>query len=366
MSEFHGDGARRDDLVLAVDGGGAKTDLALLDSSGTLLAHARGGRSQVYYLGVDGCIEVLESLLELATQRAGLDPRARPVAATARLLLAGIDLPEQLAALRSAMHEQRWSDDLVIGNDTEALLRAGSDRGWGVAVVCGTGINCIGLAQDGREARFLSFGSESGDWGGGGDVGLAALAAAVRAVDGRGPRSALESAVPAHFGLGDPFQVARAFHLEELAPARLGELAPIVFDLAEADAVAADILRRLVDEVVAFARAALQRLELMEADPDVVLGGRVLRTAPPRVAEEISQGVHAVAPRARVVVSPSDPIVGAALLGLDAIGASATARDRARTELDAAVAAGPAAETQRSSALRATASPARNSFRRDS
>jgi hypothetical protein len=39
-----------------------------------------------------------------------------------------------------------------------------------------------------------------------------------------------------------------------------------------------------------------------------------------------------------VVVSPSEPIVGAALLGLDALGADAEARTRARGELDAAAA----------------------------
>lgn len=37
------------------------------------------------------------------------------------------------------------------------------------------------------------------------------------------------------------------------------------------------------------------------------------------------------------MVTPSEPIVGAALLGLDAVGADVGARERARAELDAAV-----------------------------
>jgi N-acetylglucosamine kinase-like BadF-type ATPase len=336
MTAPDSDGAGGNGLVLAVDGGGAKTDLALLDASGALLSHVRGGRSQVYYLGVDGCVEVLERLLGTAATRAGLDPLARPVASTAQLLLAGIDLPEQLSALRVAMERLQWSERLVVGNDTEALLRAGTDRGWGVAVVCGTGINCLGLAPDGRDARFLSFGEVSGDWGGGGDVGLAALAAAVRAADGRGPRSELETAVPAHFGMRDPFEVARAVHLEELPMANLGELVPLVLAARDSDDVAAAIVDRLAGEVVAFARAALSRLDLTESDTDLVLGGRLLRAVSPSVIEVISRGVHEVAPAARVLVSPSEPIVGAALLGLDALGASADARARARAELDVA------------------------------
>ena len=107
--------------------------------------------------------------------------------------------------------------------------------------------------------------------------------------------------------------------------------------LCDEDAVAAEIVRRLTDEVVAFAVAALRRLQLTGDDPDVVLGGSLLRAVSPSAVKTIARGVHRVAPKARVVVSPSEPIVGAALLGLDALGADGAARARARAELDAAV-----------------------------
>ena len=55
------DRAHRDALVLAVDGGNFKTDLALLDASGVLLSHVRGGGSNPHNLGVEGCVEVLET-----------------------------------------------------------------------------------------------------------------------------------------------------------------------------------------------------------------------------------------------------------------------------------------------------------------
>ena len=334
-------------LVVAVDGGGVKTDLALLDSSGALLSLVRGGGSQAYYLGVEGCVEVLETLLDRAMADAGLRSGERPFAATAQVLLAGMDLPEELSALTVAMERLRWSERIVLGNDTEALLRAGTDRGWGIAVVCGTGINCLGVASDGQEARFLSFGPVSGDWGGGRDVGLAALAAAVRAADGRGPRTRLEDAVPAYFGLGDPLDVARAFHLGELTADGLAELAPVVLAVCGEDAVAAGILGRVADEVVAFARAALTRLGLTAADPDVVLGGSVLRAVSSDMVDAVARRIHEVAPNARVIVSPSEPIVGAALLGLDALGADAAAHARARAELDSAAAGRSAAVVDR-------------------
>jgi N-acetylglucosamine kinase-like BadF-type ATPase len=323
--------------VLAVDGGNAKTDLAFVDSSGRLLSFVRGGGSSAHSLGIEGSVEVLEDLLGSAIAQAGLGPPGRP-ASVAYVLLAGADLPEERLTLRTKIEQLSWSHRLVVDNDTLALLRAGTDRGWGIAVVCGAGINCLGLAPDGREVRFLALGPISGDWGGGGDVGLAALAAAARSADGRGPRTVLETAVPAHFGLADPLEVSRAIHLRQIPSARLLELAPVVLAACDQDRVAAGIIGRLANEVIAFAAAALSRLELTGADADVVLGGRLLSAVSPSVIETIARGVNEAAPNARVLVAPSEPIVGAALLGLDALPAAASATARARAELDAAVA----------------------------
>jgi len=324
-------------LVLAVDGGGSKTDLALLDSDGCLLSFVRGGGSHVDYLGVDGCIEVLQGLLADAIGRAGLGPQDGPVASTAYFLLAGADSDEQRSTLRAALEQRQWSRRVVVDNDTLALLRSGTDRGWGVAVVCGAGINGFGLAPDGREVRFLALGPISGDWGGGEHVGLAALGAAARAAEGRGPHTVLETAVPTHFGMTDPLDVSRSFRDRRLPIDRLRELAPVVIAAADQDPIAAGIIGRLADEVTGFATAAVDRLELTGGDPDVVLGGGLLRSVAPDVIGTIARGIREVAPNARVLVAASEPIVGAALLGLDDLDAQPDAKARTRAELDAAV-----------------------------
>ena len=87
-----------------------------------------------------------------------------------------------------------------VANDTFALLRAGVDEPRGVAVVCGAGINCAGLLPDGRTARFAAVGKISGDWGGGQQLADEAFWWAARADDGRGPATALATALPAHYG----------------------------------------------------------------------------------------------------------------------------------------------------------------------
>jgi N-acetylglucosamine kinase-like BadF-type ATPase len=327
-----------DRVVLAVDGGNVKTDLALVGVDGRLLSLVRGGRSSPHQVGLHGCVEVLDTLLARARANAGLDSGRSFKAATAQIMIAGADLPEELAALRAALDRLDWSAQLSVDNDTLALLRSGTDRGWGVAVVCGGGINCLGVAPDGREVRFPSLGAISGDWGGGYDVGIAALMAAARSADGRGPRTALESEVPEYFELAEPLDVARAVHLRELPAERLGELARVVFPAAQADPVAAEIVSRLAEEVIVLALTALRRLELLSEVTDVVLGGGLIRAAPQTAIDQIAAGVLEVAPNANVVVAPTAPIVGAALLALDQVGAKRVAGDRAREELTVAFA----------------------------
>jgi N-acetylglucosamine kinase-like BadF-type ATPase len=323
--------------LLAVDGGASKTDLALVDADGSLLALERGPQSSPHYLGVEGSLDVLADLLSSAAADAGLPSDDGPVSELGQLLIAGVDLPSEVRNFHAAVESRGWSTRTIVDNDTFAILRAGTEQGWGVAVVCGTGINCVGIAPDGRHARFPALGAITGDWGGGYDVGLAAVSAAARSEDGRGERTTLEQAVPTHFGLATPTELAEAIHHGRIAQRRLGELPRVVFAEASRDEVAAGIVQRLADEVVALARVALQRLELTHTPVEVLLGGGLLRPGNGTLETAIEAGLREVGEAITVRNTESPPIVGAALLGLDELGAPAEAQERVRRELDEAV-----------------------------
>lgn len=325
-------------VVLAVDGGNSKTDLALVRADGELLSLVRGPQSSPHHLGLDGCLAVLETLLEDALSQAGLETANGAVAEVAEVLLAGVDFPSEERQVEDAVRGRGWAPRTSVRNDTFAVLRAGTERGWGIAVVCGAGINCVGVAPDGRHARFPSLGAITGDWGGGFDVGLAAVSAAARSEDGRGPRTSLEQKVPAHFGLVTPSELAEAIHEGRIKQRRVIELAPLVLDEAARDRVAAEIVTRLVGEVIALARVALTRLELERKPVEVLLGGGLLQTADGLLVEDIAAGLREVGPSISVRATMSPSIVGAALLGLDELGAGGDAQARLREELGAAVA----------------------------
>jgi N-acetylglucosamine kinase-like BadF-type ATPase len=330
-------------IVLAVDGGNSKTDLALVRADGALLATTRGPLTSPHHIGLQGCLRVLEELLAEAVGRAGL-PSGHPVAEVGQVMLAGADLPVEERALQEAIAARGWAARTSVSNDTFAILRAGTESGWGVAVTCGAGINCVGVAPDGRRARFPALGPITGDWGGGHDVGLAAVSAAARSEDGRGPKTTLEQVVPAHFGVATPQALAEEIHLGRIPMRRVLELAPIVLAEAGADGsgdlVAAEIVDRLASEVVAFARVALTRLRLTDTAVEVLLGGGIMRAGNGRLQGAIAEGLRAVGPEIVARVVPEPPIVGAALLGLDDLGAPAEAHARSRRQLWKAVQSG--------------------------
>ena len=324
-------------VILAVDGGNSKTDLALVRLDGALLAHVRGPLSSPHHLGLEACVDLLQGMLDDAMSAAKLDGNGGRVAEIAEIFLAGVDFPAEELQLQQAVEARGWAARTTVGNDTFAVLRAGTARGWGVAVVCGAGINCVGVAPDGRHLRFPALGAITGDWGGGYDVGLAALSAAARSEDGRGPATSLERAVPAHFQLQTPLELAEAIHGRRIANRRLIELAPVVFAEADADVVAAAIVERLAAEIVALARVAITRLDLGREPVEVLLGGGLMRAGDGRLLGAIDAGLREVGDQIVVHRTASPPIVGAALFGLDALGAGKEARERIRKELATAV-----------------------------
>jgi N-acetylglucosamine kinase-like BadF-type ATPase len=326
--------------VLAVDGGNSKTDVALVTADGRLLAAVRGPTTSHQQVGLEAGADRLADLVTQARSRAGLS-RDDPPLEVGVYALAGADTPADTRRLTESLAARGLTSANIVINDAFAPIRAGSGRGWGVALICGSGMNAAGIAPNGRTARLAALGGISGDWGGGVDIGLAALGAAVRARDGRGGRTALEGLVPAHFGFSRPINLTRALEAETIAQSRLRELSPVVFQAAgDGDALARSIVDRLADELVAMAGAMLRRLNLTRRDPDVVLAGGIFNTRDAAFEARITIGVHVVAPAARLTRPAAPPVLGASLLGLDHLnglrdGARRAAEARLREALEA-------------------------------
>jgi len=314
------------DFVVAVDGGGSKTDVVALALDGTVLGSARGEGSSPHLVGLERSVEIVDELVRDVGSVGSL--------VGANVYLSGLDLPAEIAAFERSIADFDWAARSVVDNDLFALLRAGTSDHNAVAVVCGTGINAVGVRADGATARFPALGNISGDWGGGWHLGEQALWHAARGDDGRGPHTVLETLIPPVFERETVTEVIEALHFGQLKIAELHRLAFALLDAAAAgDEIAVRVVERQVEEIVTMASLALKRLELLETAVPVVLGGGLLAAGYEQLNGGVTTGLAQRAPLARIEWVTQKPILGAALLALETANASVDAVESARKAL---------------------------------
>jgi N-acetylglucosamine kinase-like BadF-type ATPase len=301
-------------VVVAVDGGGSKTDAVALTLDGRIVRRATGAGASPHFIGVDAAVARIDELVrEVAS--------GHPVV-QANVYLSGLDLQGEVQTFAAAVASLDWtSATTVVDNDLFALLRSGTAEPDAVAVVCGTGINALGRRADGTLARFVALGTISGDWGGGTGIGEAAIWHAARDSDRRGPHTGLTAAVPKVFGLETIDEVTEGLHLGSIHYGDLGLLAPVVFDHSDAgDLIAGSLVDRQGTEIAIMAISCLERLDLLEVPVPVVLGGGILANRHERLWAALESELAGRAPHAVLTHVTAPPLVGAALLALESAG----------------------------------------------
>ena len=306
--------------VLAFDGGSTKTDVVLVSRLGAVLGRARVGPSNHQLVGIEGTVSALTEAFTAVLADAQISATEAPICRTGVYCLAGIDLPVDEERLAPAIDALGWTERVILRNDTFAVSRAGTTSHWGIGLVCGTGMNCAAVGPDGRTVRFPALAELSGDFAPGGAwLGLRALGLALRAGDGRGEPTILSERVPAQLGVADAEAALTGIYTGTLPYARLFELARVLLEAAAAgDAPARAAADTLADEVVAFVRAAVTRLDLQNEAVEVVVGGGIFDTTDTAFHARVAAGINAVAPRAVLVRLDAPPVLGVALIGLDA------------------------------------------------
>ena len=183
-------------FVIGIDAGGTKTVCQLADERAHVFAEARGPGAN---LQANGELEVEKALHAVMAEAIGGDRFIRPSAICCGM--AGVDRPEDVAAIRAILTRIGQKADLLVVNDALIALEAGAPGEAGVVIVAGTGSIASGRDADGHAARAGGWGHVLGDEGSGYWLGRQALQAVVRASDGRGQATSLTASVLNHYGV---------------------------------------------------------------------------------------------------------------------------------------------------------------------
>jgi len=295
-------------FVLGLDAGGSKTVCQVADASGAVLNEVRGPGANLTSLGESGVESVLRELIRNALD--GLSGETGAVC----LGMAGADQPRESGVVRGVLANIAPGAKTVVVNDALIALEAGAPGAPGIVVASGTGSIAYGRDANGRAARAGGWGYLLADEGSGFWIGRDALRGVVKALDRRGPATALTPIVLATLGVPRPQDVAREVYRGGVKPAKIAALATHVHTAAEAgDAVARQILDRAALELSFLAEAVADRLSLKEMS--IVLSGGTFRAAP-RLIAGFTEHLAERLPGATVRVLDVEPAQGAVRLAL--------------------------------------------------
>jgi N-acetylmuramic acid 6-phosphate etherase len=314
----NGNGKTPEELVLGIDGGGTRTVVMLATRrSGTewkLLGRGEAGPSNRQAVGTPAALAALDEAVERAFISAA---RSRCEVRAACLGLAGAGRAADQAVVREWAARANLADEVQVIEDAALLLAAGTPKGWGVAVVAGTGSMAFARAADGRTARAGGWGPLLGDEGSGYAIALAGLRAAARSADGRAQPTPLTDRLLAAYGLTRPEELIGVVYRGG-DRAALASLGPVVLEAAEdGDPVAEEIVREAACELASAAAAAARQLNLRGAFPVALAGG--LLVASPAYRERFLVALTARGLNAGPVTLVTEPAEGAVRLALDKI-----------------------------------------------
>jgi N-acetylglucosamine kinase-like BadF-type ATPase len=119
--------------VIGIDAGGTKTVCQLADDTGRVLSEVRGGGANLQAVGELEVEKVLHHVMEEAIGDRGVTPSA------ICLGIAGVDRPDDFAAVRGIMRRIGYKARVLIVNDALVALEAGAPGSPGVVIISGTG-----------------------------------------------------------------------------------------------------------------------------------------------------------------------------------------------------------------------------------
>lgn len=267
---------KNDALVLGVDGGATRGEVAIADMRGSIIARCQTGPASFNTAPAEqACENIAAGILPLLKR---LRKGAEFQFARAAFGMSGIDAPSDQRLFQKAIRNyfgKLLPESFEAINDIVVALYAGVTKGYGIALIAGTGSNCYGRDPAGNEA--YAGGLVCNDEGSAYDIGFHLLRAASRSFDGRGERTLLEPMLCRHYGVRNLREVTPLIRKTGWAKREIASLAPLVDAAAlRGDPVARLILEQEGVEICRMVGAVAGRLRF-SGPFETVLVGSVLK-----------------------------------------------------------------------------------------
>lgn len=293
--------------LLGIDGGGTRTTVCLADERLSILSRTQAGPSNPIKIGITASQRELGRACRRVLREAHVQPLKLEAVCVG--LSGGDSAPvhrRMLGWLRKAVPARAH----LLTTDAMVTLAAALGEAEGVIVIAGTGSIAFGRDEHGCILRVGGWGSLLDDGGSGYDIGRKAIAAALRAHDGRGKATGLTEALCRELRLGKISEVVA----KPLTAQNIAALFPLVQQEARVgDAVARSLCREAAGHLAELALTIVNQLGWRRRSIRVVCSGGVFKSSA-LIRRSFARQVHERAPRARVSLLRRAPVEGALLL----------------------------------------------------
>ena len=308
--------------LLGIDGGSTRTTACLADDRLSILSRVQAGPSNPIKVGVATAQRELARACHQALSKARVQP-ARLEAVCAGL--AGGDRGSIQRRMLAWLRKEFPARAHMITTDAAITLAAALGEEEGAIVIAGTGSIAYGRDQHGRTLRVGGWGSLIDDAGSGYDIGRRAIAAALRAYDGRGRPTRLTESLCRELRLGKIIDVIA----KPLAAQQIAALFTVVQQEARAgDAVARSLCREAAGDLAELALTMIRQLGRERQPVRVICSGGVFQSSP-MIRRAFADRVHQSSPRARISLLQREPVLGALLLASKLAKSQASKRRKA-------------------------------------
>ncbi len=299
--------------IIGLDGGGTKTLGIMINEKGELLARATGDSSNLQAIGAERLGDSLSTLVQELAAAANCS-----MAEIDHLYagLAGAGRPADRETIGNIVQAKGLARRHTIDTDASAALAGAFGGGPGIIVISGTGAICFGKDEAGTLYRCGGWGYLLGDEGSGYYIGQQALIAALKDLDGRGPKTILRAVYENRYELGSIDLIISQIYSGKIDRTEIASNAPAVFDAAEGgDEVARQIVECAGREIGKLVAAAAKRMGREGRDIIVALIGSIFKQRSlllPFMQEEAQKA----AGRAVFIDPRFEPAVGSCIMGL--------------------------------------------------
>ncbi|MHB1376184.1 MAG: N-acetylglucosamine kinase [Candidatus Humimicrobiaceae bacterium] len=268
--------------ILGVDGGGTKTVVRITDYNGNIASEIITGAGNYKSVGISAA----ESNITEGILKAVMQIKKEPdevFFASSCFGLSGFDSEQDGEIFKNIIYNKKIKKllhphKIIICNDSRIGLAAGTDNKNAIMIICGTGSNCFGINEEGREAKANGWDFILGDEGSAYEIGIKALRSIMRAFDKRGKKTLLTHSILKDLNLENIQDLIDWCYNIPFSSERFAALTKTVCSSAElGDKISIKLLKDEAKEALISISVVAKKLKLANRQFDIVYVGSVFR-----------------------------------------------------------------------------------------